>query len=71
MGVEELADGDVDEGLVEDHHLGVLVNVETLARLWDITRRLQELPVGKTDRDLYIIYYLISNYMYNYILYII
>lgn len=50
MGVEELTNRDVDEGLVEDHHLGVLVNVEALPWSWYVTCRLQELPVGKQRR---------------------
>ena len=48
MCVEQLADGDVDDRLVEDDHLGVLIDVEALPWLRHVTRRAQELS-GKGE----------------------
>ena len=43
VGVEELTDGNIDDRLVEDDHLGVLINVKTLLGLRHVTRSMQEL----------------------------
>lgn len=47
MRVDKFANRNVDDGLVEDDHLGVFVNVKALLRLWNITHCMQEPPVRR------------------------
>lgn len=44
--VEQLADGDVDDGFVDDEQLRELVHVESVLWFWNVTNGRQELPVG-------------------------
>lgn len=43
--VNELADGDVDNRFVEDHHFRIFIDVEAFLRLGNVAHHFQELPV--------------------------
>ena len=54
VSVDDLLYGNVDDGLAERHHVRVLVHVELLFGLRDVTGRLEELPAkhireGRSD----------------------
>lgn len=52
VGVDDLSDGDVDDGLGDGHQVGVLIHVELIFEGGNVARRQEEPPADEPRKEI-------------------